>query len=273
MNYLIPVFLIGAGLILTKNSKSDKNEIKTKEIKNSKINVAIFESHAVSEPAYLATLKFFKENTNKFNYKSTKASDIRKGALNGMDSVIFMGGSGGGQAKDLGEEGLEAVRTFVKEGGGYIGVCAGAYMALQQKKGTDTLKLAIVSGQHYGQGWQRGMGPAEIKVDDQTKVDLFYANGPLFEKVAVDGIKPFYVIGTYVDDYYKPSKGTNKGEMPGKPALIVSQYGKGRIFLYSPNPLLGAGVKNEKMFYDSLIWVSEKGNVSSNIKFKDIFKF
>ena len=44
--------------------------------------------------------------------------------------VIFPGGSGGGQSNGLGEDGRKAVRTFVANGGGYIGTCGGAFLAM-----------------------------------------------------------------------------------------------------------------------------------------------
>jgi hypothetical protein len=42
---------------------------------------------------------------------------------------MFTGGSGSAEAGGLGEKGREEVRTFVREGGGYVGICAGAYLA------------------------------------------------------------------------------------------------------------------------------------------------
>ncbi|MCH2149974.1 MAG: succinylglutamate desuccinylase/aspartoacylase family protein, partial [Phycisphaerales bacterium] len=56
--------------------------------------------------------------------------DVRAGCLDQFDVVVFPGGSGSGQGKAIGERGREAVRSFVDGGGAYIGVCAGAYLAL-----------------------------------------------------------------------------------------------------------------------------------------------
>lgn len=43
----------------------------------------------------------------------------------------------------LGEKGLDVIRDFVAEGGGYIGICAGAYLAAQ---------IVIVPGEPEGLG-------------------------------------------------------------------------------------------------------------------------
>ena len=55
--------------------------------------------------------------------------EIAPGPLTNFDVVMFTGGSGSKQAASLGEKGREEVRRFVRGGGGYIGICAGAYLA------------------------------------------------------------------------------------------------------------------------------------------------
>ena len=57
------------------------------------------------------------------------AEEIRTGALKNFDVVLFPGGGGTRQANGLQQEGQQAVRQFVKEGGGFVGVCAGAFLA------------------------------------------------------------------------------------------------------------------------------------------------
>src|SRR5687767_3478682 len=44
--------------------------------------------------------------------RRVKAADIREGVLDGHDVLVHPGGTGGGQAKTLGEEGRERVRDF-----------------------------------------------------------------------------------------------------------------------------------------------------------------
>lgn len=55
--------------------------------------------------------------------------EVRAGRLAEFDVLIQPGGSGSGQAKALGEDGRAKIRSFVKDGGGYVGVCAGSYLA------------------------------------------------------------------------------------------------------------------------------------------------
>ena len=57
------------------------------------------------------------------------AEDIRDGVLKQFDVAIFPGGSGSKQASALNARGRAAVQAFVNRGGGYVGICAGSYLA------------------------------------------------------------------------------------------------------------------------------------------------
>ena len=80
-----------------------------------------------------------------------KGADIANGGLQGYDLVMFTGGSGSAEAAGLGEKGREEVRDFVRHGGGYVGICAGAYLvgkkcaAIMQNGGVFNSNNAIVS--------------------------------------------------------------------------------------------------------------------------------
>ena len=67
--------------------------------------------------------------TGGMTVERTDAATIRAGGLGGFDLVIHPGGSGSRQGKALGEDGRRAVREFVRDGGGMMGICAGAYLA------------------------------------------------------------------------------------------------------------------------------------------------
>ena len=83
------------------------------------------------------------------------AEQIRGGILNGMDVLIHPGGSGSKQGQALGPDGRDVVRSFVKEGGGFIGVCAGAYLASADYEWSLSLLDAKVIDRAH---WARGTG-------------------------------------------------------------------------------------------------------------------
>eukprot|EP00928_Gymnodinium_smaydae_P040604 TRINITY_DN27521_c0_g1_i1.p1 TRINITY_DN27521_c0_g1~~TRINITY_DN27521_c0_g1_i1.p1 ORF type:complete len:300 (-),score=57.87 TRINITY_DN27521_c0_g1_i1:81-980(-) len=61
-----------------------------------------------------------------------------------FDVLIVPGGSAAVDARLLGQAGLEAIRDFVRRGGGYCGVCAGAFLALRYENAENA--LALVDG-------------------------------------------------------------------------------------------------------------------------------
>ncbi len=69
------------------------------------------------------------------------ADDIRHGRLNDYDVLFVPGGWASDKIQALGEDGAEAIRSFVAGGGSYLGFCGGAGLALSHKSG---LGLAMI---------------------------------------------------------------------------------------------------------------------------------
>jgi hypothetical protein len=142
---------------------------------------------------------------------------------------------------------------------GYVGVCAGFYLALQGEP--EFHKLAMVSGRHIGEAWIRGVTTIEAREAAGTLHRLFYANGPVIERVTVDGLDPYLELATFVSDVSSPRHGTEPGVMPGSPAVIAATYGRGRLLLFSPNPVLaGSGeAPRTDLFVRAVRWAGEPG--------------
>lgn len=188
-----------------------------------------------------------------------KPEEIASGGLAGYDVVVFSGGSGSAQAASLGEEGREKVREFVKKGGGYVGICAGAYLACSNF----SWGLGILNASTVSSKWMRGSGfmDSEVTVDGVPilgAVDgtfkVRYNNGPI--------IKP----GTRADlPAYRPlalfrsevaNNGTPVGVMVNSPAQAVSTFGKGRVFISSPHPENTPGL--EHFIPRGILWAAGK---------------
>lgn len=234
------------------------------------VRVALYKAGGV-HPAAFAAAKQLLEGREGFRLRVTVPEDIRGGSLDDEDVAVFMGGSGTAQGRNLGDVGKQKVKDFVARGGGYVGVCAGAYMALQ---GEDQFhKLRIVAGRNLtGDFWQRGIAGLEVAAAGREPFKLFYANGPIFTPVTVEGLAPYVPLAAFVGEIYNMSKGTGPGEMPGTPAITASAFGKGRVLLFSPNPILGGrGVVQEPLMLDGLRWVATPGDVPQALGFADVF--
>ena len=167
---------------------------------------------------------------------------IRKGALKDVDVLIHPGGSGGGQGKALAAEGREAVREFVKKGGGFIGICAGAYLATDDYEWSlGLIEARVVDKRH----WARGNGTVEVELSPAgqgffgTKTDqlaIYYGQGPLLSRREWDNpLAPEYEsLGIYRTGIAE--KGAPEGIMPGTSAIVRTTFEKGRVFVFSPHP-------------------------------------
>ncbi len=166
-------------------------------------------------------------------------ADVRGGALEDKDLFISPGGGASTQSKALGEEGNELLRAFVRAGGGYIGICAGAYWAAQN----NPYPLAITAARMPSPKWDRGR--AELKVEltpegqtffgeSETHFIMHYANGPVLFPDAACGLPPFEVLAYFRAEIAE--NGTPPGLQIDTPAIVRAQYGRGRVVLFSPHP-------------------------------------
>jgi putative intracellular protease/amidase len=197
------------------------------------------------------------------------------GALDGADVVVFMGGSGSRQGRAIGPEGRAAVRRFVAAGGGYIGVCAGSYLALQGEP--EFHKLAIAAGRNAsGDAWKRGEAALRVDVSghpdgDSAPLRLHFANGPVLARVAVPGLPPWVELAHWAEGRGLPQHGTAAAEMPGTPAIVATSYGAGRLLLWSPNPALGGDDAHPELFLAGIRWAATPGPVANELRWTDVF--
>ncbi|MBN8613278.1 MAG: hypothetical protein J0L92_21980 [Deltaproteobacteria bacterium] len=165
--------------------------------------------------------------------------------LRSADALLVTGGRGSRQGRALGEDGRAEIRRFVRDGGGYVGICAGSYLAMQVPIGSteESYKAAFVAAAHAtGDAWQRGIAPIEIVSPEGARATLHYANGPLFSLVDVEGLPTPRVLARFVGEVSSARGGTLPGQMRDAPALIATSYGRGQVVLFSPNPTLEPAV-------------------------------
>lgn len=167
--------------------------------------------------------------------------------LTGYDVLVFPGGSGSGQSKSLGEAGMKNVRDFVNNGGGYVGICAGAYLACSNFSwGLGILNAGTVSNK-----WRRGQGIVdtettganpEILGDVKGVFKVRYNNGPIlkpFDRTDIPAYTPLVLFRTEM-----ALNDTPVGVMVNSPAQVISTFGKGRVFVSSPHPEGTPGLEN-----------------------------
>lgn len=167
------------------------------------------------------------------------ANDIRSGALKNVDLLVMPGGSSATIKKDLKPEGAEKLKDFIRNGGGYIGTCAGCCLMMEEQADV-TRGISVMP---YGRLGSKGkfMMPlavnkkgAEAMGVEEGEYKVRYSGGPVLYPTTnvIEGAN-FEVWATYASDFDTPK---NKLVMNGNAAIVGGTYGKGRVFAIACHP-------------------------------------
>ncbi len=188
------------------------------------------------------------------------AEQIRSGGLVGLDILMHPGGSGGAQGRNLDEPGREKIREFVREGGGYIGICAGAYLAATHRPWSlNILDAKVIDTEH----WNRGIGTVDIELTSagrevlhttNRKFPIHYAQGPLLAPAGRPDIDDYEELANFKAEIAK--NGAPEGVMIGTTAIARGRFGQGRVICFSPHPEMTAGL--EAFVQDAIDYVNRK---------------
>lgn len=167
-----------------------------------------------------------------------RARQIRAGQLTRFDVIVFPGGMASDQFHALGPEGRDEVRAFVRDGGGYVGLCAGAYLAANEAYpwGLGLVDAQIVDPEH----WERGTGSVEVELTALGRTVIggaprpasyYYANGPILAPGGDPDLDDYRTLAVFLTTVSE--NGADPGVMLGAPAVILGDYGAGRAILSS----------------------------------------
>lgn len=188
-----------------------------------------------------------KKLTPGYNFTYGTSTRINQQTLNGYDVLVMPGGSSGYNYIHSNYIDETAIKNFVKNGKGYLGICAGAYSAVYQ-----------VYDFYYGWGLAshvRATHPyyeGELTVKFTTKgqqilnttgtVTMAHYNGP-----AMYISSPAMTFATYADNIINSN---------GMAAIVGDYYGNGRVVLSGPHPELDPQLPN--VVAQMLVWAANK---------------
>lgn len=146
--------------------------------------------------------------------------------LGRVDLVVIGAGRATTFGSRLGRGVLKKLARYVFEGGRYLGIRAGAYLALQPYNSETTgFNLSPREALDIG-NWNRGCGDVKISWEGRPCV-VHYENGPIFGG-APDGCEE--VVAFYIDGF--------DDVMKDGIAAVKGQAGRGRYFLFGFHPEL-----------------------------------
>jgi glutamine amidotransferase-like uncharacterized protein len=203
------------------------------------LRVAIYDDGGGSQSGTTNVSQCLTTTGGGFKFKAVKAEDIRAGVLKDYDVLVQPGGSGSKQAAALGDEGRETVRTFVRNGGGYVGICAGSYLSTTDYTWSLGLLNAKVLDRKH---WARGTGPVQIRLTEAGKkffgatgdgMTVYYGQGPLLSPDDKADLPAYEPLAVYESEIAK--NGAPSGVMIGTTAIATTPFGKGRVICFSPH--------------------------------------
>jgi glutamine amidotransferase-like uncharacterized protein len=174
----------------------------------------------------------------KKNVYFVNANEILQGALTSdIDLLVMPGGASRYKSDKLDGAANSLIKKYVAEGGRYLGICAGSYMACevtcwatgQPFEITTKNELGFFPGSaigpipHFGQGDNYNSTKARLTTlnFNGQHIESLYLGGCLFHS---DAEAEYTVLATF-------------DELPEKPAAVVfGHHGKGRWLLSSTHP-------------------------------------
>ncbi len=174
------------------------------------------------------------------------AETIKKGGLDAFDLLVIGGGYSPTLYKTFGEKGCTAIRDFIRNGGSYLGVCAGAFLALENSLPDKPRIGGLVPFREQVEEAYRGWAQTSIRFTDDgfgklgilggTKRYVLYWGGPVIlpgNPVPDADIK---VLAEYRGNMVNTFSGKPISPMTGHAAIIGGTSGKGKIVLCGPHP-------------------------------------
>lgn len=245
----------GSGNVMTSPSEAGR------------VRLALYDAGGTGDNGVANFERIFREAPS-FLLHHVGPADLRAGVLSQFDVVVFPGGSGSKEAAAIGDDGCAAVREFVKSGGGYIGICAGAYLATAKydwSLGLVNANTFTGNRQIPGVGvksmWFRGRGTVQLQLTERGReilgnlpdlVEVRYANGPILSPAGKEDLPAYESLAFFRTEIskYAPQEGT----MIDTPAIVAARFGAGRVMAISPHPEDTAGL--EPLVERAVIWAA-----------------
>ena len=168
-----------------------------------------------------------------------EGADVRAGRLKDIDVLVMPGGTSSLQTKSLGEDGLEEVRRYLREGGRYFGTCAGCSLAANRKgmlriipyakRSVKVRRGSTMLGMNFT---PEGMAAFGLSVSNRN---VCYHSGPLLTPTEpIPEVSNLRVLATFAGNIMQ--NGPSDFEMQGHPAIIHANYGTGAYLVSAYHP-------------------------------------
>ena len=201
-----------------------------------------------SERDYAAWLSSLVARSVLCTCETVTPENVSEGQLKRCDVILIPGGSATAKAMALGAKGKAAIRDFVADGGGYVGICGGAFLATPGY-GLDIVEEEYTRGEYRAVNgttrplFHRGVGTVAVEMTLAgselfstvgKQLDMQFANGPILSEWKEKTLSSVVSLANYRSEMWQCD--LQKNTMIGTPAIAAAKYGKGFIILFGPHP-------------------------------------
>jgi len=137
-------------------------------------------------------------------HKLTDSTLSEYRTLKPINVLIIPGGQPFGLKTRITRKGLTNIQKFIKNGGGYIGICAGAVLVSSEYQMMGLVPVRCVNDKLWRDSGLYGEVFLDWKQPQQrsgpSMYYMYYENGPLFSIVPGKNIKELFIFGRYASD-------------------------------------------------------------------------
>lgn len=192
-----------------------------------------------------------------------------------MDAALFImpGGADLPYVKKLRGRGNQNIKNYVKNGGAYLGICAGSYYGAGHVEFDKGGKLEVTGKRELAFFHGKAVGPAlakysyidnsgaraakiKLKLEDIKEATVYYNGGGYFEKA--DNYKNVAILGYYQNHL---------------PAIVYIPFGKGKVVLsgvhFEYDPYL---MNSRDPYLNEILPDLKNSNLNRKILSKKIFE-
>jgi glutamine amidotransferase-like uncharacterized protein len=200
----------------------------------------------------------------KCNYTVITKDSILNSNLDRYSTLLMPGGDMWQYRDYLGANGMKKIKDYVNRGGGYLGICGGAYFGTNKviwrgwsnkpRKNISMIGLNLLASDSDGpiEDFAPSYVDSKCKVNIVEKnhaisqgvpdiIEIYYDHGPMFLITNTTGIS---VIGKSVNG--------------DKTTMIASSYGMGKVFLTGQHPELSDTHISWTLLKNAIKWCSNK---------------
>ena len=203
------------------------------------LKVAVY---ADAGPSGIGAVEWFRlvEESPELELHLVDGAAVRAGALDGLDLLVMPGGNSKTEFTTLGTNGIQRMKAFIRNGGGYIGTCAGCCLLMD---GTDRRARMMPWDRAGTEGdtlfptvQVNEKGAAALGITKGAHRMRFHGGPFLWPTTNVIAEAQFESWGTLDAEACMKGKVDPKKRMYGSTAIVGGTYGKGRVFVTSCHP-------------------------------------